>query len=195
MLTTNHNLNNLPAETLLENIIDQIKEVQIKLGYVRESVRLYYPVSSLTAMLDIEPDTAERLTEKLNMQFQAFRNTFGDIRFFLRGERIEAVIPPQGAEYIHSQIPDPPFLVGLIELFRKNPHCSLNEICAVFETYCPAYKCEKMDPGMDFDYVLYFEKDGIDPYYYCMKEEMGHTIYHRFTKMDFEQLVENDGEQ
>ena len=36
---------------LIENMIDQIKEAQIKLGYARESVRLYYPVESLNRLM------------------------------------------------------------------------------------------------------------------------------------------------
>ena len=41
----------------------------------------------------------------------------------------------------------------------------------------------------DFDYVLYFQDEEIDPYYYCIKMEMGHTVYHRFIKEDYEKLV------
>ena len=38
-------------EVLIKNIIDQVKEAQIKIGYARETVRLYYPVTSLNLML------------------------------------------------------------------------------------------------------------------------------------------------
>ena len=34
-------------EKLEKNIVDVIKEQQAKLGYMREKVRLYYPLSSL----------------------------------------------------------------------------------------------------------------------------------------------------
>ena len=34
-------------EKLEQNIIDMIKEEQAKLGYRKESIRLYYPLSSL----------------------------------------------------------------------------------------------------------------------------------------------------
>ena len=43
--------------------------------------------------------------------------------------------------------------------------------------------------GSDFDYVLYFRDGRIDPYYYCIHQEMGHTIYHRFLKEDWKQLM------
>ena len=48
----------------------------------------------------------------------------------------------------------------------------------------------KDDPiGMDFDYVIYFTDSSIDAYDYCIREEMGHTIYHRFARADFEALM------
>ena len=47
-----------------------------------------------------------------------------------------------------------------------------------------------MDPGTDFDYAVYFDDETYDAYYYCIKMEMGHTIYHRFTKEDYQKLVE-----
>ena len=45
-----------------------------------------------------------------------------------------------------------------------------------------------MPEGSDFDEVLYFKDASVDAYYYCVKEEMGQTIYHRFTKEDMENL-------
>lgn len=174
---------------LMRNIIDQIKEAQIKLGYVKESVRLYYPVTSLYALLGNEETNGEKLVKMLNKEFEFYRNDFGEIEFFLHGKRMEVVISAQGAEYVHTQRDNSPFLIEIIELFRDNPHCSLTEICSVFERYSGDYKCEEMPPGVDFDYVLYFTDNDLDEYYYCIKEEMGHTIYHRFTREDFDQLM------
>lgn len=176
-------------ERLMTNITDQIKEAQIKLGYVKESVRLYYPVSSLCTMLEYNEAKIEELTGILNKAFEFYREDFGEIEFFLHGNRIEVVVSEQGAWYVHTKISSSPFLTEFIELFRENPHCSLKEICAVFEKFSSDYKCEKMAPGTDFDYVLYFAEQGLDEYYYCIKEEMGHTIYHRFTREDYCQLI------
>lgn len=188
-MVKNNNDQALPLQRLLSNIIDQIKEAQIKLGYAKESVRLYYPVSSLKALSGIDADTAETLVTELNKSFPPFSKALGGIEFFVCGERVEAVIPSQGAEYVYTRIPTPPFLMELIEFFKHNHSCSLKEIGAVFEKYSKNYTCRKMPSGMDFDYVLYFEEGKVDPYYYCIKEEMGHTIYHRFTKEDYEQLL------
>lgn len=182
-------INTEKIERLMKNIIDQIKEAQIKLGYVKESVRLYYPISSLGAILGVDENDAAKLIETLNREFEIYRKDFGEIEFFLHGRRVEVVLSEQGAEYVHTKIPDSPFLSEFIGLFREHPHCSLEEICAVFAKYSRDYRCEKMAPGTDFDYVLYFTEQGLDEYYYCIKEEMGHTIYHRFTKEDYGQLI------
>ena len=43
-------------EMLENNIIDMIEEQQLKLGYLDETVRLYYPLSSLNRFLSTEDD-------------------------------------------------------------------------------------------------------------------------------------------
>lgn len=91
-------------------------------------------------------------------------------------------------EYVHEQVPEPPFLKELIQLFREKHACTKEEITAVFEKF-GAYECRQMPDGMDFDYVIYFTDSSIDAYDYCIREEMGHTIYHRFARADFEALM------
>ena len=53
-------------EVLIKNIIDQVKEAQIKLGYARETVRLYYPVASLNLMLGTNVKSGKEMVELLN---------------------------------------------------------------------------------------------------------------------------------
>ena len=50
--------NDMRFEKLEQNIIDMIKEEQAKLGYRRENIRLYYPLSSLVHL------TGEKLGEQ-----------------------------------------------------------------------------------------------------------------------------------
>ena len=177
-------------DKLIQNIIDQIKEAQIKLGYVRETVRLYYPAESLNQMLETKAKDAKELQELLE-NTAAFSNTvLGKLQFALSGGRIEVSIPPKGAEYVYREVPEPAFLMDIIKLFGENHHCRLADVCAVFDKYSKDYVCEKMPEGMDFDYVMYFRDSTIDAYYYCIREEMGHTIYHRFTKEDYLALLE-----
>lgn len=50
---------NSPFEKLKENIIDIIAEQQAKLGYLKEPVRLYYPLSSLKHLTGIDTAASE----------------------------------------------------------------------------------------------------------------------------------------
>ncbi|MGN0465036.1 MAG: DUF3877 family protein [Lachnospiraceae bacterium] len=172
---------------LIENIIDQIKEVQIKIGYAKETIRLYYPVTSLNTLLGIEAKNTE---EFLQIVKTAFLNTvLGEITFCAHGDRIEVKISPKGAEYVYREIPEPKFLKKMIELFGAHHHCSLEDVKHIFSEFSENYVCEKIPEDMGFDYVLYFPDGEIDKYYYCIKEEMEHTIYHRFTREDFMALM------
>ena len=88
-----------------------------------------------------------------------------------------------------GEIPDPPFLKAIVELFAHYHSLTIEEICACFAQFDKAYHCDQMDPGTDFDYAVYFDDAEYDAYYYCVKMEMGHTIYHRFTKEDYQMLI------
>ena len=175
------------TEKLIKNIIDQIKEAQIKLGFARETTRLYYPVECLNAMLGIHAENDEELLEALSA-VNLEDTGLGELHFSAHKGRIEISVPPEGAAYVHEHVEEPAFLKAMIELFRKNHHCSILDVRALFESFSEDYVCEKMPEGSDFDEVFYFKDASVDSYYYCVKEEMGHTIYHRFTKEDVENL-------
>lgn len=174
---------------LTRNIIDQIKETQIKLGFIKETVRLFYPLESLNHILGTnKAGTGEMLTE-LKSLYLLPDSRLGELVFDTNGDRLEVRISPEGVEYVHKNIETPQFLVEMIELFQNSHNIGLQDICRVFEKYSIEYVCEKMPDGSDFDYVLYFKDSQIDGYYYCIKAEMGHTIYHRFGKEDYQALL------
>ena len=177
-------------EEFLENIIEQIKEAQLKLGFAKEVIRLYFPISSLCNLLQVEEQSGEVLLAQLEREKALVDSALGEIRFSLCKEnRMEVCVSPEGASYVHEQIPDPPFLAGIIKLFGENHHLTIEEICACFAQFNQNYVCEKMKPGTDFDYVLYFQDRTPDAWYYCIRMEMGHTIYHRFTEEDYRALI------
>lgn len=176
-------------EKLIQNVKDQIKEAQIKLGYVEETVRLYYPAASLNLLLGINAESAEELKTFLETE-PAFSDTgLGKLHFAVCDGRIELSVSPKGVEYVHREVENPAFLTELITFFQNHHTCTKEEICPLFCKYDKDYVCEKMPEGMDFDYVVYFRDGKVDPYYYCMKEEMGHTVYHRFMKEDYLELL------
>ena len=79
----------------------------------------------------------------------------------------------------------------VIAMFQDNHHLTIEEICRAFAQFNENYVCEEMQPGTDFDYVLYFPEGKPDAWYYCIHMEMGHTIYHRFTEEDYKLLIQN----
>ena len=164
--------------------MDQVKELQIKLGYAKETVRLYYPLSSLEMLVGTSADLIGELNDEISLQ----NCGLGQVKFTLHKSRVEVNIPPEGTEYVHQHVEASAFLVDLIDLFQKHHHCEMEDVRAVFARH-GNYVSEKMPEGTDFDYVMYFEDQTVDEYYYCIKMEMGHTIYHRFMREDYEALL------
>ena len=177
------------CDKFIDNIMDQIKEAQMKLGYAKESLRLYYPLATLNAMLEESAQNTEEMLNLLHME-KLQKTPLGRLKFSSHKQRIEVSVSPEGAEYVHNQKEDPAFLKAIIELFRQHHHCSIDDVAELFSSFSEKYVCEKMPKGSDFDVVFYFEDSKIDKYYYCVKEEMGHTIYHRFTREDMVELLQ-----
>ena len=175
---------------LIKNVIEQIKEAQLKLGFEREVIRLYFPVSSLNALLETDYQDEKQMLTVLRETEELQNTEMGSLAFSAHKGRIEIMVSPKGAEYVAKKVPDPVFLKAVIELFASNHSLTIEEICQCFEQSGREYTCEEMAPGTDFDYVVYFKDASFDEYYYCIKMEMGHTIYHRFMKEDYLLLIE-----
>ena len=168
-------------DKLEKHIADQIKEAQLKLGFVRETMRLYYPLESILGILDMSGIEAEPLCRQLE-------NAFPDFSFGQHGGRIEICVPPAYVERVHKEMETPVFLAELVDQFQKNHHLTKKQLQQMFARHGD-FICEQMLEGADFDFVFYFRDPSVDEYYYCVRMEMGHTIYHRFLKSDYEQLL------
>ncbi len=172
---------------MLEKVIcDTIKEEQIKLGYEKETIRLYYPMSSLIHILEEEITDPVRLTEILTAFAEVVEPRLGKIEISHKEERFCILIPPDGAAYVHEHYQDNPFLIALIDTVRQH-NCTLEQLLKVFHQYSEQVECEKSKTD-EFDYVIYFTENTGDDYRYCFKFEHGHAIYHRFLKQDFQNL-------
>ncbi len=182
-------------QRLIQIIIDQIKEAQLKLGYVQETVRLYFPVSSLNALLGTSCADAYEMSALLAADDSLADTCIGKLQAAPCGDRIEISIPPSGGNYVYNKVRTPPFLQDMIRLFQEHHQLSLEEIKAVFAGYSQDYVCQKMPEGSDFDYVMYFTDPQIDEYYYCIKWEMGHTVYHRFIQEDLPVELERNADR
>lgn len=168
---------------LENNIIDVIKEEQVKLGYRSENIRLYYPLASLNRFLQQEY-TIAGMHQALEGFCDVVRPRLGDLVISNERERFCIMIPVKGVDYVHEHLSNTEFIYDFIKTIEKHG-CSMEEIFAVFRNHSEDVHIERTDHG-EFDYLVYFE-DGIpDEYRYCLTDEGCHIIYHRFTVEDYE---------
>ena len=98
---------------LEKNIIDVIKEEQAKLGYRKEKIRLYYPLSSLNHFFQIDGD-ATGMQEKLSRFSEYEEGKLGRVEVTNKGERFCFHILEEGAEYVHNNMKENEFIKDLI---------------------------------------------------------------------------------
>lgn len=171
--------------TLETNIIDFIKEEQLKLGFQRESIRIYYFLSSLNHCLNTDLNVPDML--KLLSQFSTYvKDRLGTIEISAKKDRFCFLIPPEGTEYVHKEAPDDPFLKEFIEVISRHDS-ELNDLINIFHKYSDHVHVEKVSND-DFDYLIYFENGTPNNYRYCIKLEECHMIYHRFSIGDYKDL-------
>lgn len=169
----------------IKNIIDQVQEMQLKLGFADESVSLYYPYDSIRYLLESDlPD--EALPSVLEDVIRS--SGLGEILLKSTKNRVVVTLTPSAVAHIHNNYPPTDFLKEIITLFSKHHGITVDDISSVFKKYNSDYRLIKMQPGSDFDYVFYFSDGQPDDFYYCVKDEFGHMIYHRFIKSDYEAL-------
>ena len=155
---------------LEQSLIDIVKEEQAKLGYRKEDVRLYYPLSTLNHFFDTE-DTVEEMAERLTHLPEDMKARLGEIAVTYKKDRFCFHIPEQGSEYVHEHTAENEFIKELIELVREHG-CTKKKIL------------EEMNNG-EFDFYVRFPEGSEDRYYYCFKDEGCHIIYHRFLPEDY----------
>lgn len=166
----------------MRNIYDVIKEEQIKLGYRKEVIRLYYPLQSLNRFFDSSCDVKE-MCDLLGEFAESVKDELGTIDVSVKGERFCLRFPEETSEYIHQHTEQSGFLYDFIAAISKH-HVSIDEILDQFKKYSNEVHFEKMDHG-EFDYLIYFENGDPDEYRYCLTDEGCHMIYHRFTADDY----------
>ena len=174
----------LAYQKLEQNLIDLIKEEQMKLGYQKETIRLYYPADSLLRLLGKEL-SIEELQQELEW-FGAHTEYLGKIAVSHKKDRFCLCIPPEGAVYVHERAPENPFLNEWITAVSVHG-CTLKKLLEICEKYSDHTIVEKIKEG-EFDVLIYFADQKPDAYYYCVKFEGSHVIYHRFTKEDYEEM-------
>ncbi len=171
--------------TALErNVIEVMEEQQAKLGFDGNAVYLFYPLSSLASLLGVSAEE-ETILQALNAFCADVHSRLGQVEYALRDERVSLVISKEGGEYVRRGLDENKFIVQLIRLVSSH-HASAEDVIALFRAYDENVHIEKMPANEEFDYLVYFPSGEPDGFYYCLKEDMGHVTYHRFTKTDYE---------
>lgn len=168
---------------LEKNIVDLITEQQVKLGYLSETIRLYYPILSLNRLLGTDC-TPEQMKEYLKEFSVAAEYRLGRIEISEAGGRFCFAIPPKGSDYVHRHMGQNEFLKEFIHMIGAH-NCGVDEILQVFRKYSGCVHVEKVMNG-EFDYLVYFEDGEPDDFRYCLTLESDHIIYHRYTREDYE---------
>ena len=176
-------------ERLEQNIQDVIKEEQIKLGYQKETIRLYYPLSSLNHLLKTDCDEGG-MAEVLKEFGEYTDSRFGELKVTHQAGRFCLVLAPEASEYVHEHTAGSGFLYEFIGLMSRHG-VSIEEVTDLFRKYSEGVHVEKITSD-EFDYLIYFADGTPDDYRYCFKDEGGHMIYHRFMPEDYEEYDFSD---
>lgn len=173
-------------ERLERNIIEVIKEFQIKIGYENNPMSLNYPLSSLCGLAGKKCTVAEMTA--LMKDFSAYAEPrLGDIGISERDGIFTLVISEKGTAYVNSLISEKEFIYELINTVRCHDS-KMEDVLGVFHRHSHNVLVTKMEDNGEFDYKVCFEDGVPDEFIYCLTDEGCHISYHRFTKEDFESL-------
>lgn len=170
---------------LEKNIIDNIKEAQIKLGFDKRPMSFNYAESSLKNL--VETDNIESALEDFAVKSA---DKLGKVTFHKIKDGFCITISEKGTSYV-NRLEGFGFIEEFVNTVRKHG-ISFDDVTAVFRKYSDNVVIEEKHNG-EFDYLIYFA-DGIpDDYFYCitLEEEIDHHVhitYHRFIKEDYQEL-------
>lgn len=190
------------TDALERHICDTIKEWQIKIGYQHEPMKLYYPDVSLIASLELDPRTTEKeLYKALGAFAQAVEERLGHLHFSNEKDRFCIEVPAEGCAYIDQKFPDPAFLRDFLQVITGKGN-TLSEVRTCFQSYAKKHQlsCTELDQrALGLGHVFYFTtpdggEDASDPYVYCIEEDDFGLTYHRFSRVDYEKLVDESKE-
>lgn len=172
-------------EKLEGNIVDIMVEEQAKLGYRKESVRLYYPLSSLSHFFEETDVTTERMNALLSGFPEYMSNKYGDVGITNKGDRFCFTMSELASEYVHNKREDNKFIQQLVDLVGRHG-TTMQQITELFKNEDESCIIDNVDNG-EFDILIKFS-DSKDRYFYCFKDEGCHIIYHRFLPEDYYDL-------
>lgn len=164
---------------LEEILINSVKEVQIKLGYEKETIRFYYPQKALARILKLDGESAGEWKAAMEGLKNHVRERLGVLKITKSQDRFCFEIPPEGVEYVYEHVKSNGFLEAFIEQMEKT-NVTLEDILAVFHSFSDGKVICEPSEDEECDYVIYFEDSSIDCYRYYIKFHGNHATYHRF---------------
>lgn len=172
---------------LERNIEETIFEGQVKLGYIKEKMNIYYMEPSLAYLLKLNTDDSDSIKHNI-VNFKKFaEERLGDIKVTVKNNRYCFTISEKGVEYIYKSNRKNNFLSDLINVLADK-NCSLDDVLKVFKRKSEEIICEESS-GSEFDYVIYYKDENIDIFRYCFSfNELG-AYYHRFIPFDYESIL------
>lgn len=169
---------------LKKNIFDSVKECEIKLGYRKEAISLYYPESVLKELL---PATDDNLQEKIEEFCRSAAGELGRVQIAETQEegRYQIVIPREGVAYVHENVKAGSFLKAFVENIYK-PGMKKEDIIALFQQFSDGVIVEQAGEN---EWAVYFESPEVDAYVYYIEEDEFGLQYHRFTQESYRELM------
>ena len=163
--------------------MDTIHEGQVKIGYEKSSIQVYYNLPSLEALLDVYVPSAKEMDVLMKVFEKQVESTLGTIHVTRQEERYCFFIPEEGTKYIYDTYGDNTFLKELITTTQQKD-CTIEDVLAVFKKQSPNVVCQKT-PDAEFDYVIFYKDKSIDEFIYCFNVGQMGVYYHRFTEADY----------
>lgn len=171
-------------QRLEKNLIDNIKEAQLKLGYDNHPMSLNYMSASLKNLVGAD------ITADVLSSFADFaRARLGNLTFREIKGGICITISAEGTAYVNN-LNGYDFLAELIK--KVSSHGTIEDVTAVFNKYSNNVAVEESN-NEEFDLLVYFPDQTPDEYFYCLSAESCinggcHITYHRFIREDYEEL-------
>ncbi len=172
---------------LEQNLIDNIREAQLKLGYDHRPVSFNYFSRSLCHLLGISSVGEDELRE-----FAASAAPhLGCISFRPIRDGWCITVPAEGAAFVHDTPDSSGFLADFISTVSRHG-ISMDDAIAVFHRYSGSVTVMELNND-EFDCLVFFSDGSPDNYRYCLAAEPClsggfHISYHRFIPEDYEEF-------
>lgn len=164
-----------------KNLIDNIKEAQIKLGFENRPMSFNYMQASLNHLFGCE------CTENILSEFAGYAESrLGTIAFRAIRDGFCITVSAEGTAYVNNLTDGYEFITELVSSVR-NHGVSLEQVIGIFNKYSFDVNIKEIHND-EFDLLVYFNNGKPDEYFYCLTDEGCHITYHRFIREDYEDL-------